>query len=89
MCESRRSVDLEKLNMTDRHHPHDRRPVWDDDGWLEDPGPGSGWPAEIDIRSLSKPAVYQLDRACVGNLGVEGDLLLGWRGGDAIAAELN
>jgi hypothetical protein len=66
-----------------------RRPVWDDDGWLEDPGPGSGWPAEIDIRSLSKPAVYQLDRACVGNLGVEGDLLLGWRGGDAIAAELN
>ena len=67
---------------TDRIQRRDyRRPVWDDDGWLEDPGPGSGWPTEIDIRSLSKPPVYQLDRACVANLGVEGDLLLGWRGG--------
>ena len=66
-----------------------RRPVWDDDGWLEDPTPGSGWPAEIDIRSLGKPAVYRLDRACVANLGIEGDLLLGWRGGDAVASELS
>jgi len=65
-----------------------RRPVWDDDGWLEDPLPGSGWPAEIDIRASSKPTVYRLDRACVGSLGIEGDLLLGWRAGDAIAREL-
>ena len=66
-----------------------RRPIWDDDGWLEDPAPGSGWPAEIDIRSLGKPAVYHLDRACVANLGIEGDLLLGWRAGDAVASELS
>jgi hypothetical protein len=71
------------------HRRAQRRPVWDDDGWLEDPVPGSGWPAEIDIRSLSKPAVYHLDRGCVANLGIEGDLLLGWRAGDAIAGELS
>ena len=65
-----------------------RRPTWDDDGWLEDPLPGRGWPAEIDIRALSKPPVYSLDRACVGSLGVEGDMLLGWRAGDAIANDL-
>lgn len=66
-----------------------RRPLWDDDGWLEDPSPGSGWPAETDIRCLSKPAVYRLDRAAVASLGIEGDLLLGWRAGDAIARELS
>jgi len=65
-----------------------RRPVWDDDGWLEDPLPGAGWPAEIDIRASSKPSIYRLDRAGVGSLGLEGDLLLGWRAGDAIAREL-
>jgi hypothetical protein len=32
--------------------------------------------------------VYRLDRAEVGGLGLEGDLLLGWRAGDAIAHEL-
>ena len=65
-----------------------RRPTWDDDGWLENPSPGSGWPAELNIRCLAKPAVYRLDRAAVASLGVEGDLLLGWRAGDAIAREL-
>lgn len=65
-----------------------RRPLWDDDGWLEDPAPGSGWPAEVDIRCLAKPAVYRLDRAAVASLGIEGDMLLGWRAGDAIAREL-
>jgi len=66
-----------------------RRPLWDDeDGWLEEPSPGSGWPAEIDLRVSSRPAVYRLDRAEVAGLGLEGDLLLGWRAGDAIAAEL-
>ncbi len=65
-----------------------RRPLWDDDGWLEDPLPGAGWPAEIDLRCNSRPPVYCLDRAAVAGLGVEGDLLLGWRSGDAIANEL-
>ena len=64
------------------------RPRWDDDDWLEDPPPGQGWPADIDLRVNTKPPVYRLDRAGVAGLGLEGDLLLGWRGGDAIAAEL-
>ena len=65
-----------------------KRPLWDDDDWLEDPPPGQGWPAEIDLRVNTKPPVYRLDRAGVAGLGLEGDLLLGWRGGDAIAADL-
>ncbi len=64
------------------------RPRWDDDDWLEDPPPGQGWPAEIDLRVNGRPPVYRLDRAGIAGLGFEGDLLLGWRGGDAIAAEL-
>lgn len=64
-------------------------PRWDgDDGWLEDPLPGMGWPTEIDLRLSARPSIYHLDRAAVAALGFEGDLLLGWRGGDAIAAEL-
>lgn len=64
-------------------------PGWDsDDGWLEDPLPGIGWPAEIDLRLSTRPPIYHLDRAAVAGLGLEGDLLLGWRGGDAIAGEL-
>lgn len=65
-------------------------PRWDgDDGWLEDPAPGLGWPSEIDLRLSSRPSVYHLDRAAVAALGFEGDLLLGLRGGEAIAAELS
>ncbi|MFP6656060.1 MAG: hypothetical protein VCB25_10570, partial [Myxococcota bacterium] len=64
-------------------------PRWDsDDGWLEDPRPGTGWPAEIDLRLSTRAPIYYLDRAAAAGLGLEGDLLLGWRGGDAIAAEL-
>lgn len=64
-------------------------PRWDgDDGWLEDPLPGMGWPSEIDLRLSTRPSVFHLDRAAIAALGLEGDLLLGWRGGDAIAAEL-
>jgi hypothetical protein len=64
------------------------RPTWDDDDWLEDPPPGQGWPTEIDLRATARPPVYRLDRCGVAGLGLEGDLLLGWRGGDALAAEL-
>jgi len=65
------------------------RPAWDsDDGWLECASPEQGWPADIDLRRSTRPTVYALDRAAAGGLGLEGDLLLGWRGGDAIAAEL-
>lgn len=65
------------------------RPGWDsDDGWLEDPENQNGWPGEIDLRFSSRPPIYHLDRAAAAGLGLEGDLLLGWRGGDAIASEL-
>ncbi len=65
-----------------------RRPLWDDDGWLEDPDRGAGWPSEIDLSVSGRVPVYRLDRSGVACLGLEGDLLLGWRAGDAIAAEL-
>ncbi len=65
-----------------------RRPAWDDDGWLEDPVAGRSWPAESDLRVGGRVPVYRLDRAGVASLGLEGDLLLGWRAGDAISAEL-
>jgi hypothetical protein len=71
------------------HYIEGSSPQWDtDDGWLEDPPPGTGWPAEIDLRLSTRPPIYHLDRAAVAGLGLEGDLLLGWRGGDAIAGEL-
>ena len=63
-------------------------PVWDTDDLLEDPEPGGGWPGEVDLRVSSRPPVYRLDRRAVAGLGVEGDLLLGWRGGDALASDL-
>lgn len=62
-------------------------PRWDDDEWLEPPT-GSSEGGEIDLRVSSRPAVYRLERGSLAELGLEGDLLLGWRGGDAIAAEL-
>jgi hypothetical protein len=65
------------------------RPTWDsDDGWLEDAQPGMGWPTEIELRLSSRPGIYHLDRSAAAGLGLEGDLLLGWRGGDAIAEQL-
>jgi hypothetical protein len=64
------------------------QPRWDDDGRLPDPSPGHGWPADAELRLPTKQPVYLLDRAAVAALGFEGDLLLGWRAGDAIAADL-
>jgi hypothetical protein len=64
------------------------QPLWDTDALLADPEPGTGWPAECDVRLSSRPAIFALERAWLGDLGFEGDLLLGWRAGDAIADEL-
>ena len=64
------------------------RPRWDDDAALEDPAPGAAWPAEVEIRACSRPPVYALARSTLGGLGAEGDLLLGWRAGERIAADL-
>jgi len=63
-------------------------PLWDDDDWLEDGPSGTGWPGEARLRVPGRAPVYRLDRAAVASLGLEGDLLLGWRAGDAVAAEL-
>lgn len=63
-------------------------PRWDDDAWLADPPPEAGWPAPAELRLGTRQPVYALDRSAVGGLGFEGDLLLGWRGGDAVAADL-
>jgi hypothetical protein len=63
-------------------------PVWDSDALLADPAPGSGWPSDCELRRSSRPPVYALDRSGVAALGFEGDVLLGWRAGDAIATDL-
>jgi hypothetical protein len=64
------------------------QPLWDTEAVLADPEPGTGWPAECDVRLSSRPLIFALERAWLGDLGFEGDLLLGWRAGDAIADEL-
>jgi hypothetical protein len=64
------------------------RPIWDSDDWLADPRGEATWPDEVEIRVGNRPTIYALDRGTVGGLGFEGELLLGWRAGDAIAAEL-
>jgi len=60
---------------------------WDRDDGLWDPPRGSAWPADTDVRLSGRPPIYGLDRSGVAALGFEGDLLLGWRAGDAIAAD--
>jgi hypothetical protein len=61
-------------------------PTWDRDEFLADPQ--GEWPAEISLRPHSRTPAYVLDRWKLGALGFEGDLLLGWRAGDAIASDL-
>jgi hypothetical protein len=68
----------------------DRRaaPRWDSDEWLSDPPVNGGWPAACEVRISSRPTAFALDRASVGGLGFEGEVMLGWRGGDVVAAEI-
>ena len=40
------------------------------------------------MRVCARPNVYALDRRAIAGLGFEGDLLLGWRAGELIAAGL-
>jgi hypothetical protein len=67
----------------------DPAPRWDTDHWLSDPAPGGGWPHAQEARVSGRPPTWLLDRAGVGGLGFEGDVLLGWRVGDAVAADLS
>jgi hypothetical protein len=64
------------------------QPQWDDPSAFADPAKGAGWPAEVQLRLSQRPPVYDLPRHNVAALGVEGDLLLGWRAGDCIRDEL-
>jgi hypothetical protein len=64
------------------------RPLWDDEDVLTDPRPGSGWPGEVNIRVAGRLPIFTLPREETGALGLDGELLLGWRAGDAIAEEL-
>ena len=65
-----------------------RAPRWDVEDLLADPSPGEGWPGESEVRLACRQPVYALERCGVASLGFDGDLLLGWRAGDAIAADL-
>ena len=62
-------------------------PLWDTDALLSHPGDG-GWPRVAGSRLSARPSIHHLDRARLGNLGFEGDLLLGLHAADAIAGEL-
>ncbi len=64
------------------------QPLWDTDEPLADPVPGAGWPGDTEVRAASRQPVYCLDRSATASLGVEGDLLLGWRTGEAILSDL-
>jgi hypothetical protein len=64
------------------------RPRWDSEDLLEDPTNGACWPGEVDLRATAKLPVYLLDRSWVAGLGLEGDLLLGLKAGEALQAEL-
>jgi len=70
----------------------ERQPIpeilWDVPDSLCDPPHGTGWPTQIRLRLSGHPPVYHLPRHDVASIGVEGDLLLGMRGGEALAAEL-
>ena len=48
-----------------------------------------GWPPTAELRVGSRAPVHALERAWLAPLGFEGDLLLGWRAGDAIAGDLS
>ena len=45
-------------------------------------------PHETESSMGGRAPIWQLDRAGTAGLGFEGDVLLGWRGGDAVAMEL-
>ena len=62
---------------------------WDSDSWLPEAKSDTSWPRVGALRVSNRPSVYSLERGSLAALGTEGDLLLGWRGGDAIAAELS
>lgn len=79
----------ELMPFSEGHVVRDPLPAirWDEEA-PGDPTVGESWPSDVEIRISSRPPVYALPRDAVGALGFEGDILLGWRGGDAIRADL-
>jgi hypothetical protein len=69
--------------------PSPARPLWDDEAAAPAAKPGDGWPGEVEIHTPGRRPVFCLPRQGLAGLGLEGELLLGWRAGDAIAAELS
>ena len=69
--------------------PNPARPRWDDEAAAPAPEPGAGWPGEVEIHTPGRRPVFCLPREGLAGLGLEGELLLGWRAGDAIGAELS
>ncbi|MEN8183896.1 MAG: hypothetical protein ABFS46_15325 [Myxococcota bacterium] len=65
-----------------------RIPRWDDGEVALDPMGDGTWPPEAELRISSRPPIFSLPRQALGSLGTEGDVLLGWRAGDAISEEL-
>jgi hypothetical protein len=61
-------------------------PLWDRSDLLADPVDDAPSPGLR--RPLSRVPAYILDRSQSAQHGFEGDLLLGWQAGDAIATEL-
>jgi hypothetical protein len=71
--------------LLQREHP---QPRWDDDGVVLEAEPAATWPPEVELRLSSRPPVYRIPREPLGILGTEGDILIGWRAGDAISEDL-
>lgn len=63
-------------------------PLWDRSDLLTDPSDTDSDPIPGLRRPLSRVPAYILDRSQSAQHGFEGDLLLGWQAGDAIAAKL-
>ena len=62
------------------------RAGWDDET-VQEPSTGA-WPAAITTQPSSRRPIFTLRRGDVAPLGVAGELLLGWRAGDAIREAL-
>ena len=64
------------------------RPLWDDEALRVESG-SHGWPDSVDLRVGGRRPIFRLPREQMASLGAEGELLLGWRAGDAIREELS
>ena len=64
--------------------PGSSRPLWDDEAAVAGPGSGVGWPGAVEIHTPGRHPVFCLPREGLAGLGLEGELLLGWRGEETL-----